>query len=458
MKQTILLSISAMLLLCSRSPVAAQDVKAQRLRVSDNHRFIVYEDGSPFFWLGDTGWELFQRLDKQEADKYLETRAQQGFTVIQAVVLAELNGLTDPNANGDLPLENNDPNRPNEAYFRQVDYIVQKAASLGIYIAMLPTWGDKINKSSWGAGPEIFNTTNARTYGKYLGKRYRHQWNIVWVLGGDRNPRGQGDIDIWRALAAGITEGVGSRDSVLMTFHPQPHDPGGSSAWFQNDDWLDFNMNQTGHCKDQPIYDKIAYDYSLQPVKPTLDGEPLYEDHPICFDAKKYGFSDADDIRKDFYWDLFAGAFGVTYGCHDVWQMYQPGKDAVNGARRYWYEALRLPGAEQMKFVKKLMLSRPYLERIPDPSLILTKQRKDSTYCIGTRAADGSYAFVYTPTGEKLDINTASLKGRRLKVSWYNPRNGDLSPAKKAKRTPEMHFIPPTSGDGKDWVLVLDAN
>lgn len=452
-----LMSITFLLGINSSSSAAQSGIKHQRLRVSDNHRFLVYEDGTPFFWLGDTAWELFHRLNDKQADKYLTTRAKQGFTVIQAVVLAELNGLHDPDPYGDVPLKNDDLTQPNEAYFRHVDHIVHKAASLGMFIAMLPTWGDKINKSSWGVGPEIFDTANAYIYGKYLGTRYKHQWNIVWVLGGDRNPRNTHDVAIWRSLAKGIIAGVGNKDSALMTFHPQPHSPGGSSAWFHHDEWLDFNMNQTGHCVNKPIYDKISYDYNLRPVKPTIDGEPLYEDHPICFNAKKYGFSDADDIRKNFYWDLFAGAFGVTYGCHDVWQMYAPGRKAINGARRYWYDALHLPGAEQMKYVKKLMLSQHFLSRIPDQSLIIGKQKKDSAYVSGTRASDGSYAFVYMPTGKELDINTGLLKGKRIKMSWYNPRSGKFSRKKRMKKQQEMHFIPPTQGEGQDWVLVLDG-
>lgn len=60
-----------------------------RLRVSENNRYLVGENGTPFFWLGDTAWELFHRLDGEEATRYLEDRAGKGVTVIQAVVLAE---------------------------------------------------------------------------------------------------------------------------------------------------------------------------------------------------------------------------------------------------------------------------------------------------------------------------------------------------------------------------------
>src|SRR5205807_1704636 len=107
-----------------------------RLQVSANRHFLVREDGSPFFYLGDTAWELFHRLKREEADRYLQDRAARRFTVIQAVVLAELNGLSDPNPYGHLPLQNNDPTRPNEDYFRHVDWIVNRAEALGLYIGM----------------------------------------------------------------------------------------------------------------------------------------------------------------------------------------------------------------------------------------------------------------------------------------------------------------------------------
>src|SRR5690349_8487231 len=83
-----------------------------QLRVSRNHRFLETADGKPFFWLGDTAWELFHRLTREEAETYLKNRAEKGFTVIQAVALAELDGLHDPNAYGELPLENDDPTKP----------------------------------------------------------------------------------------------------------------------------------------------------------------------------------------------------------------------------------------------------------------------------------------------------------------------------------------------------------
>ena len=332
-----------------------------QLHVSDNRRFLVKADGTPFFWLGDTAWELFHRLTREEAEKYLKDRAAKKFTVIQAVVLAEFDGLHVPNPYGEIPLENDDPTKPREAYFQHVDFIINKASELGLHIGLLPTWGDKVFKHRWGVGPEIFNLNNAKTYGKWLGERYQTKKNIIWILGGDRNPRNENDVAIWRAMASGIAEGVGGHDKALMTFHPQPTEvqEGGSAEWFHERRMADFNMFQTGHCRDGVGYDKIQSAYNLSPVKPVLDGEPIYEDHPVCFNVKDLGTSNAYDVRKSAYLDLFAGAFGHTYGCHDIWQMYSPKREPVNGPHVFWQEAMDLPGANQMKYVRQLIESIP---------------------------------------------------------------------------------------------------
>ena len=133
--------LSTAVLLGAILPSVATDTKpaSTKLRVSANGRYLIQQDDRPFFYLGDTAWELFHRLNREEANRYLQNRATNGFTVIQAVVLAELDGLKTPNAYGDLPFRTDDPSQPNEAYFKHVDYIVTKAASLGLYIDMLPT-------------------------------------------------------------------------------------------------------------------------------------------------------------------------------------------------------------------------------------------------------------------------------------------------------------------------------
>ena len=431
---------------------------AQKLVVSENQRFLMTEDGRPFFWMADTAWELFHRCDREQADFYLEKRVAQGFNVIQAVALAEIDGLFTPNPYGDLPLINADPDRPNPSYFEHVDYIIKKADSLDLYIALLPTWGDKVFKNSWGIGPEIFTTENARRYGNWLGHRYKDYDNIIWVIGGDRNPRpNSDDVEIWNEMAEGIAEKAGGYEGTLMGYHPQPKEKGGSSTWFHNEPWLDFNMHQTGHCADRGTYKHIAHDYGLKPTKPVIDAEPLYEDHPNCFNAKELGYSLPEDIRRIMYWNVFAGAFGQTYGCHDVWQMYSLDKEGINGPLRPWTLALDLPMANQVKHLKNLFLSRPYITRIPDQSMVLGKQEENNDYVSVTRDALGTYALFYFPTGKTTTVDMSALKGSEFLSWWYDPRTGNAYKASPIKSSSTLVIEPPTSGKGQDWILVIDG-
>lgn len=451
---------SMLVLIFSSISIAA----APRLRVSENRRFIVKEDGSPFFYLGDTAWELFHRLNREEAERYLKDRAGKGFTVIQAVALAELDGLNDPNPYGHRPLTENDPTRPdvkegaNNDYWDHVDYIVKTADSLGLYIGFLPTWGDKWNIRR-GAGPEVFNPQNAEVYGEWLGRRYKNSANIIWILGGDRPVENDKHKEIIRAMARGLRKGAGGVH--LMTLHP----PGGqgSSAWFHDDGWLDFNMRQNGHVTEfNPRYEATRADYDRAPIKPVLDGEPIYEDHPISFRAKELGHSVAADVRRPLYWNLFSGAFGHTYGHHSVWQMWQPGRKPINNPLMPWYEAIKQPGASQMQHGRRLIESRPFLTRIPDDSIIVPADPPTSVpgaglkRFVGTRDAEGSYAMVYAPAGRAFKVRMDSIKGRQVKAWWYNPRDGQASLIGEFPNTGEREFVPPDKGENLDWVLVLD--
>jgi hypothetical protein len=442
---------------------AAAQAATPRLKVSDNRRFLVSADGKPFFYLGDTAWELFHRLNREEADRYLENRAKLGFTVIQAVATAELEGHNDPNPYGYLPLVDLDPARPavkdgpNNDYWDQVDYIVNKANSLGLYLGFLPTWGRYWHDKTKDGKP-LFTEANAEVYGEWLGRRYRNA-GLIWILGGDRPVENDKQKEILRAMVRGLKKGDGGNH--LMTFHP----PGGngSSTWFHNDDWLDFNMRQNGHQAEfTGRYDQTRADYDRTPVKPVLDGEPIYEDHPVSFDARKLGHSIAADVRRPLYWDLFSGACGHTYGHHSVWQMWSPGKNPINNPLMPWFEAIHQPGAAQMQYGKKLMLSRPSLTRVPDDSIIVTERVPTSVPGAGryrfvaTRDESGSYAMVYAPVGRPFKVHMDKLSGTKVQAWWFNPRDGKASRIGEFPNTGEREFSPPNPGELLDWVLVLD--
>jgi len=425
------------------------DFNHGKLKISENKRFLVFEDGTPFFYLGDTGWELFHRLNMEDVEKYLENRRAKGFTVIQAVALAEFDGLNTPNPEGNKPLINNDPRTPDEAYFKYVDKIINKAYEKGLFIGLLPTWGDKVDKK-WGIGPVIFNKENASVYGKWIGNRFKDFKNIIWIIGGDREGGGDNKA-IWDALA----EGIKSVDkNHLMTFHP-----GGersSSDWFQNSSWLDFNMCQTGHGqRSYSIYKRIIVrDYDLKPVKPCFDGEPRYEDHPVNWNPEVLGWFNDADIRQALYWNLFSGSFGHTYGCHPVWQFLTPSREPIGLARHNWYDVLDLPGASELVNARRLIESRPFLSRVPDQSLIIPSYFPETDYVVATRG--NGYAFVYFPTGWSAEIQLDKIGAKSIVSYWFDPRTGENQLIGTIPGSGIHKFTPPTGGRGNDWILVLD--
>ncbi len=432
-----------------------------RLHVSANQRFLVTTTGAPFFWLGDTAWELFHRLTREEAAFYFAARQRQRFNLIQAVALAEFDGLNTPNVYGDHALHDNDPNRPNEAYFAYVDELVALAADHNLYIGLLPTWGDKVNRRQWGVGPVIFNEETARNYGEFLGRRYQAVTNLVWILGGDRPAIFEKDSvtddyrPLWQAMAAGIAAGTGGQ--ALMTYHP----PGRTSTshWLHDEAWLDFNMMQSGHGggPDLPVWEMIERDYGLTPTKPTIDGEPNYEDHPVNpwpnWDPANGHYRD-HDVRKQIYRSVFAGGFGVTYGHHSIWQFCGPRNPGINHADRTWLEALERPGANQVQYLRALMESRPFLSRIPDQSLIVSPNGERGEQMRATRDEHGTYAMIYLPRTRPIQVDLTKLSGVEIRGWWYSPRTGQLSHIGKFGKGKAVTFTPP--GNGPDWVLVLD--
>ncbi len=434
-----------------------------RLKVSDNHHFLVTETGAPFFWLGDTAWELFHRLNREEATRYLENRAKLGFNVVQAVAIAELDGHSDPNPYGFLPLTDLDPAQPavkdgpDNDYWDHVDFIVGKANELGITIGFLPTWGRYWHDKTKDGKP-LFTPANAEIYGEWLGKRYKDA-GLVWILGGDRGFDNDEQKEIMRAMARGLRKGDGG--AHLITLHP--NGGAGSAGTFHNEPWLDFNMRQNGHDLEfTGRYDRTREDYNLTPAKPNLDAEPIYEDHPVSFNAKKLGHSIAADVRRAAYWDLFSGAFGHTYGHHSVWQMWQPGRGPINNPLMPWTEAIDQPGAAQMQHARHLLESRPYLTRIPDDSVVVETNiptampGAGTRHFAATRDSAGSYAMVYAPVGRKFSVRMDKITGPKVKAWWFNPRDGSATAIGEFENKGEREFTPPNPGEALDWVLVLD--
>lgn len=446
------------------------------LRISADRRYIENSDGSPFIWIGDTAWELFHKLDRKNAEKYLKTRAKQGFTVIQAVILAEDDGLRKPNIYGEIPLIELNPEKPNEKYFEHVDFIINKAEQLGLQIALLPTWGDKVYSERKGIGPIVFNKSNAFTYGEFLGNRYKEK-PVIWILGGDRNIDNQEVMETWRAMAAGIKKG--DKGKHLMSYHPA----GEQSSSQYKEDWIDFNMFQSGHAKKyMPLYQFAKTDYNTAPVKPFIDAEPAYEDIPVKFwkyinwnDTQKVpdsilnkdntikitqyfkeGFFTDYDVRVHAYWNFLSGACGYTYGNNAVWQMFKKNGNFTIPCLTGWKEALQRPGAKDMVHVKKF-LENISSRLIPNQSIILTKFAKDSTYICAATTADHSTAAVYLAKKQTVNLSLSDFEADFITCLWYNTKTGRYSKSFKIATVQEFEFTPPQSYLNPDWILILKA-
>ncbi|MDZ4768457.1 MAG: glycoside hydrolase family 140 protein, partial [Chloroflexota bacterium] len=332
------------------------------------------------------------------------------------------------------------------------------AAARGIYVGVLPTWGDKVDKV-WGRGPVILTPRNAEAYGVLLARRWRDRDHLVYVLGGDRNPVGS-DRDtsaVWRAMARGIRQVVGG--DALIAYHPQGGR--GSSLWFHHDDWLDFHLWQSGHmAPDAPIWDWVTADYTRAAHKPVMDGEPNYEDHPINPFTRawtdEYGRFTDHDVRKQAYRAAFAGACGHVYGHHSVWQFYDETRAPVNFPDPAWRQAIVRPGAEQIGHLRTLMQARSIFDRIPDQTIILSDVGTGSDHIRACRADAGHYALVYVPTPDtRVEIDLPCLTGQTVRAAWFDPRCGTTTPIDVVPTDAPAPFVTPSSAP--DWVLMLDA-
>ena len=423
-----------------------------RLKVSENGRFLVHDDGTLFFYLGDTAWEFFHRLTDEEAEIYLEDRRSKGFTVIQAALLPEFDGLRTPDPYGNLPLVDENPVKPSDFYFKRVDRLVRVAEGKGLYMALLPTWGDKVDRKQ-GVGPQIFDESNAYVYGRYLGCRYGNFPNIIWLLGGDRavTPASK---PVWDAMARGIR----SVDSVhLISYHPKRGTSSGD--WFHHSEWLDFNMCQTGHWqRSYEVFGQmISRDFLRSPAKPCINGEPCYEDHPVRRDFEWFGRFDDTDVRQALYWSIFTGAMGHVYGHHSVWQFLMPEREAVCDARISWREALEAPGAGQVIHARKLMEMVDFLSGEPASDMILSRDYFVTEQPVALRGC--GWALVYLPGNREIEVSLDGVvaPGQSFRARWFNPRTGEIVMIGKVVASSSYSVRTPSSGRGSDWVLMLET-
>ena len=460
-----------------------------KLEVSRNGHAIQHADGTPFLWIGDTGWGMFQQLTREQVDAYLDHRQKLGFTVIQSVAHWSPHGggmdrgpnnaanayghrpfsggESTPNTSEPLVVAGGSPQAPND-YWDNVDYVVEAVRKRGMYLALLPTWG-----ATMITGSGEYTVDEAKSYGQFLSRRYRDVPNIVWVLGGDTKALLQGydknqvlkDFDnraVYRAMAEGLVSGTTGQnpnwnenhdawDELFITYHPDGDAPYNSSNWFHKDAWLDANGVEVWKEVDE-VYRTMLDDYQLvDPIKPSLFLEGSYEYGTYRHEC---GWVTPLRVRRQFYHTFFAGSAGHTYGAGPIWSMRGSGGDYNCGYT--WQQALDFPAAAQIATVaREFLIEHEWSEWVPDGRVLqgYGAVGEKENLKTGVTSASGDMALVYFSNNSETRVK--NTLGQAAGAYWFDPRDGSEVAVEQFDMNEVRSMVPPDRWE--DAILVLRA-
>ncbi len=420
------------------------EAQMQKLRISDNHRFLVYENGDPFIWIGETNW-FFAKLPPKAIDSILDTRSTQGYSTMLVSCREKL-------YNGEGPGPVNDPN---ELWWNYLDDYVSKCEQRGLYVGITLGW--------WGVLLR-YTEEELSAYGKWVGERYRDKNNIIWLTLGESGSYAR-KKEIPQSKLQALVKGIREGDSgnKLLTVHA---DYKRGTSITEDRELCDFNNWQTsqwccpdslpkGDNREWQVWEAIQYDYNKQyhgKPKPTIDLEARYENNKDFCGSTPFG------IRRRAYFTIFAGAFGHNYGAGGIWDglisKQKCSEDALG--------ALQYPGAIQVGYISKLLhsLGKEFLKIAPNQSII-KEGNTDSydTHIQATVANDNTFSLVYSASDAPYKLNLQTLVNRQSFYRWYNPRTNVMQSEVmmiENRKAEEILFDPPgEKGAGNDWVLVV---
>lgn len=432
----------------------------------------------PFFWLGDTAWLMLHKLTREEIDVYLTNRARKGFRVIQMVAVHHLPAQ---NAYGHFAFRKNDPGCPEteeeNGYWNLMDQAVHKARNLGMYVAVVPHWGNL---------SDIISIEDMKKYIRFLAERYGQCDNLIWLTGGDTRPDVR--IDYWKTMGQLLKELCPRQ---LISYHPFGRTS--SVDFFPEEAWMDFHMFQSGHRRyDQEslgswddtdtakYYGEDNWRYvlegwSINRKMPILDGEPSYEHIPQGLHGAKEPYWTPEQVRRYGWWSVLSGAAGFTYGHNSVMQFYTGEGAGAFRVRYPWQDALHGPAAAFVAVMAELIqrmfdeVAEDAANRGESPEQYMEQRCKSCRTMLRGEAAwkeeqkedrimawqIGKYYLFYLYTGQPVHMSLHD----DYEAWWFDPSNGiwswiDRVEAACAER--EISFCPPV-GDfsHRDWLLIL---
>lgn len=427
------------------------------LAVHPNKKYLVNGD-KPFFWLGDTAWTLFHRLSMKEARSYLINRKTKGYNVILSILLNHSEDPKQSNQRFDSGNLSETIGPENKEYWSHVKEIVSLAEDMGMYVALLPAWGRAVNA-------EMVSRTDVSEYTEFLRNSFIDRKNIIWLLGGDI--RGDLHYELWNDFGMKLKSVM---PRTLIGYHPFGRTS--STYWFADCEWLDFHMFQSGHRRDdqkalmswdetaseEPWFGEDNWKYVLQDhqslnLKPTIDGEPSYEQIPQGLHDPSEPYWQARHVRRYAYWSVLSGAFGHTYGHNAIFQFHGKGFEGRFGVKQSWKEALHASGGSQMHHLKDLMMEIDFVHCTPMQHILLTKETGDERI-----AAFGNEKniVIYTYKGSTFSVTLPSDFTQVYQAYWIDPANGTRSYIDEFRLTESMPFTPPAKDcDSSDWILYL---
>jgi len=388
------------------------------IQVSGDKHYFIDKAGKPFFWLGDTEWELFHQLSVPDAKALLLKRQKQGFTVIQVMVTGVFREWAMQKGN---PIDTSneawihgDPSRINEAYFKRVDSIVDYAATLDLVLVIGVYHSQDVDH-------ERVTISNAKTWATWLAKRYSHSLNIVWSMYPHAT---SASLSILNEIIQGIHDGDGSRH--LITVHPDPSPT--SSSFFYPAQWLSFNTLQTWNTG-FINYTMVLRDYRNIPQLPVVNGEARYEEEDG---------TTPEDTRRAGYFSMLAGGF-YSYGHQDNWRS--------AATWRSWYAS---PGAKQMQVMKTIFEHITWWDLVPDSTILINHTEGNVT------AISAKKKWIITYLSKPQTIHVSKKYNTLLKNStivWIDPVTGQTMPA--IRENNGMAFTPP---NWTDAVLLIKVS
>jgi hypothetical protein len=397
------------------------------VRVAADHRHLVDQSGASFLIHGDTPWSLIVGLTRQEAEQYLENRRRKGFNSI-IVNLIEHKYRGPVNRYGEGPFTTpGDFATPNEKYFEHADWVIRKAAEKGIQVFLAPIYLGYIGTDEGWIEESLANgPKKCRAWGQFVGRRYRNFDNLVWIIGGDRNP--DNARDHVNAVARGIKE---FDNRHLFTAHCHPENS--ALDQYKDDGWLDVNNTYTYGI----VHKKLVADYRREPAMPYFLTESTYEGEHNATPVQ---------IRRQAYWAILCGAAGQFLGNRPIW-LFDPG----------WQAAMDAAGSKDMVRLKALFNSRPWHELVPDikHEIVIDGlgEFNGLDYLAAARTAGGETLMAYVPSSRTFTVDLTKVAGKTLKAWWFNPRTGKADASGEFPASGKRQFTPPGEGD---WVFVLD--